>query len=322
MKFLVFLLAIIAARSAVVYPLTDSEMPELKVIDFITGFFEGLNEKGDINKLLECLHGVEKIIDKVIEGLELIITLKPDKVIQGMRMIVEAVKELLVKIKPCSEGFQQILKLLEAFKNIDIIKIAFRFIANPDFYIKEIRKAIEAFKNKDFYQAGKSVGTFLYKLFLAKAASPEDDVDVMTAIIESLKGFLRTFNKGKNVDEILICVNEFYGVSAYIKTAIEMIKAIDIKDVKTLFYAMISVVEAVKRVILALIPCHETKQNLKDIWELIKKIDMGERIQRIMMEFFNIMRHITNADQFFKEQKFDKFGEELGHVFFLILLKP
>jgi len=322
MKFLVFLLGIIAVSSTVIHPLAEHEMPEIKAVDFITGFLEGLNEKGDVNKLLECLKGIDKIIDDVIEGLELILTMKPDNVKKGVAKIIGAVTELMVKIKPCSEGFEQILKLIEVIKNIDILKVVFKLLTNPIPYINEIRAAIEAFKNKNFHEAGKRVGTFLYKLFLVKLAMLSPEKGLVPIIITSFRGFLANFTEGKNVDKILICVNQSYKIAADIKYAIHMIKSIDLENINTLFAAMLSVVDAVRRVISALPHCYETKENLAAIWEMIKNIDIKERIQIVMKEFFNILRYITSAEEHFKNMEFYRFGNEVGKLWFTILFKP
>jgi len=322
MKFLVFLLSIIAVSSTVIHPLAEHEMPEIKAVDFITGFLEGLNEKGDVNKLLECLKGVDKIIDDVIEGLELILTMKPDNVKKGVAKIIGAVTELMIKIKPCSEGFEQILKLIEAIKNIDILKVVLRLLTNPVPYINEIRAAIEAFKNKNFHEAGKRVGTFLYKLFLVKAPILSPEEDPVVVVITSFRGFLSKFTDGKDVNKVEICVNQSYEIAADIKYAIHMIKSIDPENINTLFAAMLSVVDAVKRVILALPYCSETKENLAAIWERIKNIDMGERVQRLVNEFINIIRGISLADEYFKSKEYYKFGIELGKLWYIILFKP
>jgi len=322
MKFLVFILAIIAVRSAVIYPLAEFEMPEAKAIDFITGFLEGLNEKGDINKLLECIKGIDKIIDDVIEGFELILTMKAENVIKGVTKIIEAVRELLKKISPCSEGFEQIIKLIEAFKDIDIIKIALKLLKDPKPYVTDIIKAIEAFKNKNFHEGGKRVGSFLYKLFLVKATMVPSKEGAFNIILKIIKGFITGLNAGNDIEEILKCIKNISEIGPQIQIIIESFGKIDLKDLGTLFYAISSLVEGIRSILNVITPCYESKDNIVDLWEKIKKIDFQKRLQKLGLEIFNLIHYITLAAQHLKDKMYENFGDAIGNLFFIILFKP
>ena len=142
----------------------------IDVAEFLKGFLEGINEQGDINELLKCANNIESIINKIIEAFELIKKKTFDSIIAGVGLLIQAVKELLAILKPCSEGFTQIKKLLEALKNISVIKIAMKILAELGTYIQLITDFISAISS-DPRRAGKDLGTVLYKLFLSETLS-------------------------------------------------------------------------------------------------------------------------------------------------------
>jgi len=322
MKFLVFILAIIAVRSAVIHPLAEYEMPEIRAVDFITGFLEGLNEKGDVNKLLECIRDIDKIIDDVIEGFELILTKKAENVIIGVTKIIGAVRELLKKISPCSEGFKQILKLIEAFKDIDIIKIALKLLKDPKLYLTDIIKAVEAFKNKNFREGGKRVGSFLYKLFLVKGTMVPPKDNIFNIILQTIKGFLTGLNSGSDLQEIFECVNNLSTIVSSIKEIIEKFRDVDWKNRESVVAIIHSLVDCLKFILNSIIPCYESKKNAVDLWEKIKNIDFKKRLQKLPSEIFNLIHYITLAGQHLKEMEYNSFGDDIGNVFFIVLFKP
>jgi len=137
-------------------------------LDFIKGFLEGINEKGDANKLLECIKGGEEIMDKVMEAIEYLLKLDMENIMKGLTMLVEAVHELAEKFKPCSEGFQQVQKLIKAIANVDIMQIFLKIMADPAKLIHDLLDCVDMMKNGFYDKAGKDLGDFVFILFLSK----------------------------------------------------------------------------------------------------------------------------------------------------------
>lgn len=135
-------------------------------VAFIKGFLEGINEKGDINELLKCVKNIEQIVTKIIEAIELIKKMDFINLVKGITMLIESITELLSVLKPCSSGFEQIKKLIEAVGKIDVVKLVFKILHDPGPFVQDIIGAIDAFKNGNYQNAGKYLGDFLYRLFL------------------------------------------------------------------------------------------------------------------------------------------------------------
>ena len=134
---------------------------------FLKGFLEGINESGDINELLKCAKNLESVIKKILEAFELIKNKTIESIIAGVAILIQAVKELLTILRPCSESFGQIKKLIEALKNISITKIAMKIFTNFSTFLKLITEFIVNI-NGDSHKAGKAFGEILYKLFLSR----------------------------------------------------------------------------------------------------------------------------------------------------------
>ena len=141
------------------------EMDSFDIEGFLTGFLEGLNEKGDVKELMKCAAHIEDIIDKIIKAFEYISKKTVENIITGITFLIEAVRELLQAIKPCSDGFEQIKKLIAAFANINIIKLAMKVLADLRTYINLVTDFINNIGSNQ-RQAGKDLGMFLYRLFL------------------------------------------------------------------------------------------------------------------------------------------------------------
>jgi len=141
-------------------------------LEFLKGFLEGLNEKGNVNKLVKCLKDIDSTAKRITYALELIITKDPQEMREGIKLLVEAVLEYVNTIKPCAEEFDQIKKLLQKLQKVDIGRILTKILQSFDQYTRIINQCIGAFRKKEFKLAGKYLGQLLNKLFLADAPSP------------------------------------------------------------------------------------------------------------------------------------------------------
>lgn len=320
MKSFVFILAIFAVCNAEVYHVTFADLPGNRATDFIKGFIEGLNQKGDVNQLLDCIKGIENVIDNIIEGLELILTKKADNIIIGITKIVKAVREILAKIEPCAEGFDQIKKLIEALKHIDIIDIALKFLENPEPFVSDIVRAVEAFKNKDFLEGGKRVGSFLYKLFLTKTTISSPVVTVKD-VFDIIEGVMNGLNPDNDVDDILNCANKLPIIASAFTEAIDKFEKMDWNNHKEIIEGFLSIIAAFRNAVNTVKPCIGSWDNVVELVKKIISINFAERLQKMTNQIFTLIDYITKAGQHFKEAKFFEFGTDVGAVLYTLLLK-
>jgi hypothetical protein len=149
--------------------LTNLSMPtslSVGVLDFIRGLFEGINEKGDIEEFVKCLNNLEPIIQKIVDAIVLIISLDIESIMEGIRMFVEAVKELLAALQPCSKGYAQLEKLRKAIANVNMQELYSKIMTNIFFFIQIISEAVEHFGKQELKELGICIGKILGKLFL------------------------------------------------------------------------------------------------------------------------------------------------------------
>lgn len=159
----------------------------IDALEFLKGFLEGLNEKGDIHKLIKCLKNIDIIAEKIAHALELIMTGDIQEMLEGIRLLIEDVQEYINTIRPCAEGFDQIKKLLQHLQKVDMRKLLNKIMQNIDSYVRIITQFIEAFRKQEFKLAGKYLGQFLHKLFLTKIPSPVSEIELEQYLAELTK---------------------------------------------------------------------------------------------------------------------------------------
>lgn len=146
--------------------LSSEEELRSNAVDFMKGFIEGIGEKGDIEKLLKCLKDLESIFNKIKEALNELKHINLQNLIKGLTMLFSAVRELMEMIKPCSEGFETIKKLIQAIAHPDIKKIAMKILMHSGQFIGHVTEAIKCFGTQNYHCAGKAVGSLLKIIFL------------------------------------------------------------------------------------------------------------------------------------------------------------
>ena len=321
MRTALIFVALLALYSARAETPIEEEGPDI-VVKFLTGFLEGLNEKGDVNKLLHCIKDIDQIIANIIKAIELIATKKLDKIIEGVTLLIETIKTLLNKIKPCAEGFTQIKKLIEAFKKIDIVKIALKILSNPGTFLQDIKMAINGFKTKDYRTAGKGIGNLLFKLFLANCPEPVLEI-VVSEVFGIIKGFFggKGLNKDGKMPNLDNCASEFAQVESKIEEIITIIKTITSKDLEEIIKAIKTIIETLKEITNSLIPCSKVGTDVTYFINIVKAIDFNKLLNKLLLNIVDLIHDITHAVKLLKEGKYEDFGGNIGSLIHTILLK-
>lgn len=118
---------------------------------------------------MKCAHGLENIIPKIIEAINLLKKLDFEHmadIIKGLTLLFQAVTEFLQILQPCMKGFEQLKKLMEQLQHLDIMKIIMKILTNPAPIIQDVMDCIEAFQKENWEKAGWCIGDLLYRIFL------------------------------------------------------------------------------------------------------------------------------------------------------------
>lgn len=136
------------------------------VEDFFRGFFKGLGADNEWNEIKKCINGAEAIIKRIVEAVQLIITLDPKKVFDGVVKLIGAVTDLIKMINPCLSATSILKKLLEKIISVNVWSLVWHIITHIVDLIKDIRDIIEGFAKQNFEQVGHGLGGLLKSLFL------------------------------------------------------------------------------------------------------------------------------------------------------------
>ena len=127
-------------------------------IKFVRGFVVGIGESKKLDAIITCLKTIDPIIDKIFEGLELIISHNYTDVIRGFDMIIGALKLLYKTLDKCTVAHKLLQSLINIVQErpievcVELVKKHFlEFIAN-------IISLLEAANHNDTEGIGMSLG--------------------------------------------------------------------------------------------------------------------------------------------------------------------
>lgn len=280
-------------------------------VEFMKGFLEGINEKGDFEKLMKCIKDGEHIVVKIIDAIKKIKTLNPIKVMEGVKELIEAVKELMAMLKPCTEGFEVLKKLINAIAHVNIANLVKHILAHPGEFIKLITQAIESFVKKDWHGTGKAIGGLLYLLFLKaqlKAGEP---------LVEFMKGFLQGINEKGSIEKLMKCIKGGEEIITKIIDAVKLIKTMNPIKVAE---GVKKLVEAIQQLMTMLKPCMDGFEQLKKLVQALSHIKIPDIVKRIISHPGEVVKHITEAIEGFTKKDFHKCGLGIGGLLYVLLL--
>lgn len=253
----------------------DKEIQANIFIDFVRGFLKGLNVKGDIENILKCAEGGEQVLEKIIIAIQFLIKLDIkhiDDIIKGLKMLFEAVMEIVKIIDPCSKTVPEIGKLVAAILGVNLLRLAWKLIIGAlDFY-RLISDCVDAFEKGAFERAGKDIGTILYKLFL-------EAVDESDPVIEFMKGFFKGLDEKGNIEEIIKCLENIEPIITDIVKAFSLILTFEIKKV---FDGVVLLVAAIKKLFDIVKPCAKTYEQLQKLMTAIQNCKILDVIMKII----------------------------------------
>jgi hypothetical protein len=278
--------------------------------DFLKGFLEGIHETKKVEDLLKCMQNIDPIIAKIKKALEYFIKMTVEDLVKGFKLLYEALHDLEEMLKPCLQDFKQIQRLMEAIKQMDIMKIILRILANPGAFIHDVTDCIEALKKLDFYSAGKDIGDILYRLFLARRVSENP-------ILEFVIGFLAGIKEQKTVDDLLKCMKNADQIIDKMKQALRKILSFRVDDMIKGFQMLF---EALLELEMMLRPCLEGFDQFKRLMEAISKINVMKIIMKILQDPIPYIRDFTDIIQSLEDGNFKEAGQDLGDILYRLFL--
>ena len=285
--------------------------------EFIQGFLDGINETGDINKLLECLKGMEELPEQIFEAVKLIATFNPKDMIVGVLMLVKAIGKMQELLEPCSQGFEQLHKLFQAVKSTDIKKIVIRIITHPIEFLKDINECINSYDAGDYYHFAKALGNMMYTIYLAERIAGMELIDAVVFV----QGFLEGMGHGHVYVATEDCITEVPLIYAEVIEAIKIIKEVDWKSLENVVQALTKLVDAVRHILETARPCSAAPEELAEILVKIGSIDIEKFQQKMLMNSIQLLSDFSTAFSKLHEAKYQEAGISCGDIVYLLVFK-
>ncbi len=295
----------------------ESAQASNMVYDFIKGLFEGLNEKGNVSKVLECLKNAEPIITDIMRAIDMISYFTYKNITEGVMLLVSAVTKLIQILTPCTEGFTQLEKLLDALANVDIMKLVTRIMMNPSAFIKDITDCIASFNSGDYEGCGKSLGDILFRLFLDALMQDQAFAD----FVNFMAGFFDGIGNGQNFTDIESCLNKMPEVWNMILAAINQLQNISWKSLDKLVEALIQIFNAFITIFQGIKPCSKVPGEIEEMIQKLINVDYTQLMQKILLNSFQIISDITTCIKYMQSGNYTLAGKNLGDIFYLLVFK-
>lgn len=274
--------------------------------DFMKGFLEGLGVKGDIQKILACVKEGEEVIKKIEEAIKKfkhISLLHIKDVIEGVKLLFEAVHMCVNIIKECAKDEPTILKLIKALAHLNYATLAYHIVKNAGSFIKDIAKLAAAIASKDMEGAGKALGDIVKKLILG-------NLELEDPAIDFFHGFFHGIGAEQEFEKIKGCIKD---ISKIIERIVEAIKLIATFNIQKVIEGVTKLIAAVTELFLMIKPCMEGANRLKQLVEAIMHADIVKIAWKIVTNIGKVIADITKIINGFKSQNFYDVGDGLGN---------
>ncbi len=134
--------------------------------EYLKGFLAGIKERGDVNTVAKCLKDMTSVFNKTKESLNLLRYISFTNLDTGLRLLFDGTRELMTMIKPCSEGYKIIGKLVTALASADIREIILKVMGHPTEFLHDVMNSVGCFKSNKYQCAGKTIGDMLSFMLL------------------------------------------------------------------------------------------------------------------------------------------------------------
>lgn len=298
---------------------TMMEPDQLDVLAFMRGFIDGLNEKGHVEDLKNCMNGLERIIPQIIEAIKKLQHIDfqhlPD-IIQGIMMLIQAVTDLLKILKPCSASLPQLKRLLDIISHgVDFTKLALKLVSNPGLYIGLVMSAIDAFNKGEWERAGKAIGSILFNLFLTRRFE-EAPFDIM----KFLTGFLKGLNEKGDIGELVKCASGLEKIVPKIIEAINYLKHLDFEHMADIIKGLTLLFQAITEFLQILQPCMKGFEQLKRLFDALQHLDIMKILMKILTNPAPIIQDVMDCIDAFQKEDWEKAGRCIGDLLYRIFL--
>ena len=319
---IIFLLVLVTA-SAYENTLLSFGFKEYK--DMMKGLLLGIGiADKHMDHLLSCLTDQKSLEVHFVETMD-----KIDKLdFSNLPLTAELFADLyegiimsIVEIDLCSKDNDDYDKLFQKIYHLmptTIVKrLMLNFISNPQQIFKDIQDAIDNYLAGKFQQQGQDLGDIIRLVLLYKTVRPL----TLEEYISLLKGLLAGLNVQIDIEKILKCVDKVPESVDKILLALQELKRIDIAHIMDVVEAVKHLISAVKEVLKELGVCAESVIEIKVIIEKFSNIDLTKIMGRITKYFLEIIAAVMEAKNAWDMEEFEKFGQKVGEVLFILLLK-
>ena len=226
---------------------------------FLSGFLKGLGQPPPYTDIGRCSKDMNDIITKFVSAFELLKKKGFDNAMNGVILLLQTVKDLLNRLTPCSEGFDQLKRLMTAMQKVDLLKLVFKIIADFGHFKEQFDNFSDNARDHKFEAAGINLGTILKDLFLAS--------ELITAktnygdVIKFMGGIIELVVWKQNLDGIARCVTTTASVTENINNVFGLLGKVEWNKLNEVD-VILAISNIFRKAIISISPCIELVSEL------------------------------------------------------------
>lgn len=310
--FLVLFCAALVSADTVYY--SSHEENTETVLDFLKGFFDGVNQKGILDNTVKCILGSKPLIEEYVKIWELIKNFDISKINQLISLVIETVKKTVTYVYGCEGAINEIKSIITKILSINFINLLYKIFTDINTIIKIIT---EIFNTKDHYELGKVIGSLLYKLLL------EGELSSLgfnfTDFIVLIEGFFEGAIGGKLIEDFTKCLESLDTVYHLVLSAIEKFRHIDIKNIRKLIEGLVELFRAMEKVLNATIPCSSTPELFQKMIHKIANTTITVILERFTKNSPTIIVTIVGMSSQILNKEWRALGRSIGSIMKILI---
>ena len=152
-------------------PMLYAGDPAHITVDIVKGLFAGFGAEAGFEQLEDCFDDGGELFYDLIDVVDLLTSDSKHKIIKALKKIGEVFCDFFDIVQHCKELPQDAKEIWEALKKFKspfklVVHIGKNIILNGVEVFREIKSAVTAWKNQDFYVFGYNIGAAAYNVLI------------------------------------------------------------------------------------------------------------------------------------------------------------
>lgn len=286
--------------------------------DVLEGFLSTMNERKEFNNVIICLKDANEVLSDLAEAWNLILKFNYDDFVKAMELIGKALLKLIVHFKDCERGYEELKKIEEAIKKLEVFNVLRKIVLNVYDFRSYATEFVISMRIGDFLEVGRVMGQVTYRILFKFS---EDKLGVgavglnLCGIFNFTEGFFIGLGNGTQFANIARTQRYMGRVLGDILHLIDLIRELNFFEAfSQVFLIGHDLFLTVKHLVIAI------PEKFSLLLKLLT-IDFSKSYERLILHQLEIMRNFGWFLEDLIDGHLKDAGKSLGHICYLLIIK-